>query len=220
MKPQSIVFIEEWSKAAKRLTQAHLEHGGREQAVLAWVVDFAQLSLEELSEGQRSDKAREISRFSFDGGLVFSHDNMQPGLKPLDFGIETTKIEPIFPDRMTHLQKTVRTALNAFLDNGAATFPPIEGSFTVTNSRTSDQGRVRFGGSLEATCYFMVGQLLAHYGGLLRRCNKCGKLVLVGRKDKRYCSQSCQIADWKLSASKSSKQRKIKKGGKRHGTKR
>jgi len=121
---------------------------------------------------------------------------------------------------MTHLQKTVRTALNAFLDNGAATFPPIEGSFTVTNSRTSDQGRVRFGGSLEATCYFMVGQLLAHYGGLLRRCNKCGKLVLVGRKDKRYCSQSCQIADWKLSASKSSKQRKIKKGGKRHGTKR
>ena len=220
MKPRGVEFIEEWSKAAKRLTQAHLEHGGRAPAALAWGVDFAQLSLAELSAGQRSDKAWEISRFSFDGGLVFTGDNMQPDTKILGFGIESTTIGPISLDSMARIQKTVRSALNAFLDDGTTTFPPIEGSFTVTNSRTSDQGRVRFGGSLEATFYFMVGQLLAHYGGLLRRCNKCGTLVLVGRKDKRYCSQSCQIADWKLDNPERPEKRKAKKGGKRHCTKR
>ena len=218
MKPQSIVFIGEWTKAAQRLTQSSGEHGGREPAVLAWLTNFAQLSLEELSEGQRSDKAWEISRFAFDGGLVFTGDNMQPGVKPLNFGIQTTQIEPLSPERVTHLQKTVRTALNAFIDNGASTFPPIEGSFTVTNSRTSEPGRVRFGGSMEATFYFMAGQLLAHVGGRVRRCLGCPRITLVSRQDKTYHSQACQVARWKRDNPKSSKKRKPTKGA-RHGKK-
>jgi len=197
VKPQSILRIEEWMKAARRLTAFSGEHGGREPAVLAWLADFAQLSLEELSEGQRGDKTWELARFSFDGGLVFTFDNQSPDTKMLDFGIKSMTIGAVSFESMTRIQETVRTALNAFIDNGAAEFPPIEGSFTVTNSRTNDHGRVRFGGSMEATGYFMTVQLLAHYGGRLRRCKGCHRITLVSRQDKTYCTQACQIASWK-----------------------
>jgi len=168
------------------------------------------------SEGQRGDKVWELARFSFDGGLVHTFDNLTPDTKILDFGIKSMMIGPVSLDSMTRIQGTVRTALNAFIDNGTAEFPPIEGSFIVTNSRTNDHGRVQFGGSMEATFYFITVQLLAHYGGRLRRCKGCHRITLVSRQDKKYCSQACQIARWKRDNPKPLRKRKPTKGA-RHG---
>jgi hypothetical protein len=225
MKPQSILFLEEWMKSAKRLTASSGEHGGREPAIMAWLADFAQLSLEELSEGQKGDKAWELARFSYDGGLGPPFDNLSSDRK--DFGIKSSTIGALSLDNLTRIQKMVRTALNAFIDNGSADFPPIEGSFTVTNSRIDEPGRVEFEGNMEATICFIMAQLLAHYGGRLRRCLWCHRITLVSRQDKTYCSQACQIARWKRDNPKKPKgeiknkpfKKKTTKGASRHGKK-
>lgn len=221
MKPHMIEFIEEWHKAAKRLRKTSPGRGRRAPAVLAWMIDFAQTPLAELSAGQRSDKAWEVTRCAFDGGLVFASDNLQPDSKILDFMIDHTEGEwPVSLESMTRIQATVKTALDHFLDDGRAELPRAEGSFVVSNSKTNEPGSLRFSGTTDATFYFIAGQLLAQHGGLLRRCAKCRKLVLVSRKDKGYCSQACQIAAWKGKNPKSKTTRKVREGGKRHGTKR
>lgn len=229
MDKQVLESIAEWENAAGRLIEAAGPHGGREQAVLAWLVDFAQASLGKLSASERTVKAWEAARFAEDGGLIYSPDNldntMKRGHKVIDYGIELVPFTessifvPMATETMEEFQTTVRTALHAFIERGKCTFPPVSGSYTVYAPRPGPWSTLRFGGEMEATAYFMASQLLSRYGALLRKCKGCSKITLAGRRDKVFCTQACQMADWNRKH-KSKNTTQGTKGGKRHATKR
>lgn len=212
MKPKGVAFIEEWMKAGERLVKAQAEYGGREEAVTAWLINFVQMPLD-LSTGQRIDLHWELARFAFDGGVVFTAENMQPGVSPLEYGVASLDLEPVTDQQTAEIQRVLKNAIEEFKSVGKVTFPPIHGSFTVTQNAL-----LRFGGNLAANVYFIAGQLLSRYGNKMRICKRCRRLTLMGRRDKQFCSQNCQILFWKkvqTQQHKSSGRGMAKKGTKR-----
>jgi hypothetical protein len=211
--------MQEWEKAAGRITRQSGVHGGREVAALSWLVDFAQTKLDELSAGQRADTTWEARRFAFDGGLVHTIDNLQTEatmIKGEEIGVDSMEYNPILT--LEQLQQVVRAALESFI-TGSATFDNISGSITARHPKMRGYRRISFKGGFESCFYFVASQLLNRGGDRIRICKGCARLAIMSRRDKEFCTQACQIASWKRDNPKRPKKRKATKGGKRHGTK-
>ena len=186
MKPDTNVFVDEWQKAAQRLTKDADVYGGVEPAVLSWLLTFAETPLETLSLGQRGDLVMEWLRFAFDKGL---------GLQ--DRKIQSLTVGTLGLQDLSKIQQAIRIAINEFLDKQEVTFPKTEGAFTV--SRATDGNTVfRFGGDLPGNTFFMAATLLSQFGSRVMRCQNCRRLMLVARQDRKlFCSESCRVAAWR-----------------------
>lgn len=210
--------VDEWTLAASRITQHSGAHGGREPAAMAWLLDFVQTPLDELSAGQRTDKEWEVSRFAFDAGLVMTLDNLQAKPMITEIGVNEMSTGHITAQILTRIQQTTRNAVENFIAQGEATFHNIAGSMTVSSPRHGTGQALRFSGEMESCFYFVTGQLLTRNGDRIRTCKGCGRLVLMARRDKEFCTQACQVADWKRKHLKKGGGRNPAKGG-RHGKK-
>ena len=184
------VFIpdrEEFEKAATRVTANAAIYGGVEPAALAWLLEFSQVDATGLSAGQRDDRIWEVLRFIADAGQT-QKDYGQSGLyfQPPDTPEKKTAALDV-------LQAHTLESVQRYLTTGVADFPTGEGAFKIARGYHS----VIYGArSLAAGFYFMAAQLLARYGDRVKVCEGCPKLMLVGRKDKRYHSPSCRIANF------------------------
>jgi hypothetical protein len=185
------VFIpdqEEFGKAAKRLTANAATYGGEEPAALAWFLDFLQARVEGFSAGQRDDKMWEILRFIADGGQAQKNYGQSPALYFQPPDTPENKMAAL-----DVLQAHAIEVVQRYLTTGVADFPIGEGAFKIARGYHS----IIFGArSLTAGFYFMAAKLMARYGERVKICKGCRRLMLVGRKDKRYHSESCRISDF------------------------
>lgn len=212
----SIPPLGEFEKAAARLTADADAHGGNEPAALAWLLEFLQADVAGFSAGQCADKTWEVVRFVADAGQS-QRDYGQSGLYFQPPDTPENKMADLLV-----LQANTLEVVQRYLATGVADFPTGEGAFKIARGYRS----VIFGGrSMKAGFYFMAAQLLARYGDRVKVCEGCPKLMLVGRKDKRYHSETCRIANFqrrKRATARLTQQqkKKTKKGRSKHGKKR
>lgn len=208
----------EFEKAAVRLTTNADAHGGNEPAALAWLLEFLQVDVAGFSAGQCEDKTWEVLRFIADAGQA-RKDYGQSGLYFQPPDTPEKKLAELLV-----LQAHALEVVQRYLTTGVADFPTGEGAVKIARGYRS----VIYGArSLAAGFYFMAAQLLARYGDRIKVCEGCPRLMLVGRKDKRYHSETCRVTNFnrrkraKIKAERLARHRKVnKKGRAKHGAKR
>jgi hypothetical protein len=221
----------EFAAAAGRLTATAGEDGGTEPAAVTWLITFAQADALSFPPSVVDTTLWEALRFSADGGQGGADYGQSGGLafRP-PAALEDKRNE------LRTLQDVLREAVAKYLSVGVASFPKDEAGFTIARGYRS----VLFSGrSLAAGFYYMAGQLLARYGHRVKHCEGCPKIMLVGRKDQRFHSKTCQIGTFvrktrakekaerlaqaqrkKVKGKNRKTARTIKKGERAHGTKR
>ena len=176
----------EFAAAADRLTATAGEHGGAEPAAVAWLLGFAQSDAFGFSQTERALKFWDVLRFAADGGQGGADYGQSGGL--LFQPPATAEAQTIM---LSELQNAISDGLAKYLRVGVASFPKDEAGFTIARGYRS----VLFSGrSLPAAFFYMSAQLLARYGHRIKPCEGCSLIMLVGRKDQRFHSQSCQIS--------------------------
>ena len=176
-----------YQKAASRITATAAFHGGPEPAAVAWLLSFLAHDVATLNEWQRDEAFWNVLQFTIDGGQGWFTDLGILGATDVTYPDDAT-------DRMmvlARIQKATRACLTDYLTKGVGTFPEGEGSFVISGVYRMAHYN---GGDLAASFYYMAAQLLSKYKRRVKRCEGCPLLMLVGRKDQRFHSQSCQIA--------------------------
>lgn len=227
--------MENFEKAASRLAATAAYDGGTEPAALAWLLTF--LSAKDtdavrLNEWQREEAFWNVYRFAFDGGQIERTDFSRMGAISLTYpetAAERTQM-------MAQIQRDARATLTDYIKTDVGTFPKGEAAFSVM--RQGNQPLGYRGGDLASSFYYMAAQLLSRYRHRVKQCEGCPLIMLAGRKDQRFHSQSCQILTFvrkkrakekaerlareqrKQMKAKKNKKAAAKKGGKRHGKKR
>jgi hypothetical protein len=224
--------MENFEKAASRITATSAYDGGTEPAALAWLLTFLSLDIATLNEWQRDEAFWNVFRFCFDGGQGWSTDFARQGARELHWPVTATDRT----NTVEQIQRDARTALADYIQTGVGTFPKGEGAFVVF---VRGNPRLRYGGAdIGSMFYYMAAQLLSRYADRVKQCEGCPLIMLVGRKDQRFHSQSCQILSFvrkkrakekaarlareqrKEMKAKHRKKARANKGGTRHGTKR
>jgi len=172
-----------------------------------WLIRFAQLDLNTLSEGQWSDLTAEIHAFTKRGpplkagrsvthiGAVFQW--RIPRVEDADPKTQRSRItiDTIRPSReqTTHLQTWAHFILDGLVTGGSASVVigalhldilPHEPSFKTSPLRIrTHTAKDAFG--------FHFAHLLADHYERLRRCGECQTLFLADRRNQRFCTTRC-----------------------------
>jgi hypothetical protein len=217
--PPGVEFVSEWIKAGERITATRALHGGKEPAALAWLLAFTQKAVSGLSGAEYAVLLWEVRRFSFDGGIIGPDD---PASAIVQHGTVISLTDENSRPTIERLQTALRTAIEEFLTNGMATLS-IDGQIVIHSQSRGPGGfqGVHFEGrNTESSVYFMASHLLGRYGDRIRKCEGCGTLILAGRRDKRFCSQTCQVSTFiRLKRLKAKQAAGHRKKGVKHGTK-
>jgi hypothetical protein len=180
--------MENFEKAASRITATADIHGGPEPAAMAWLLKFLSTDLTMLNEWQKDEAFWNLYRFCWDGGQEAFTDFGRMGAMSLHFPESAEERTTI----VAHIQRDARAALTDYVRTGIGTFPKGEAAFSVMRCEYQPLGYR--GGDLASSFYYMAAQLLSRYRHRVKQCEGCPLIMLVGRKDQRFHSQSCQIA--------------------------
>ncbi len=222
--------MDNFEKAASRITASTAYDGGTEPAALAWLLTFLAVKDKDavrLNEWQREEAFWNVYRFAFDGGQTERTDFSRMGAINLSYP-ETAAERTTM---MAQIQRDARAALTDYVRTGVGTFPKGEAAFSLM--RHGNPPLAYRGGDLASSFYYMAAQLLSRYRHRVKQCEGCPLIMLIGRKDQRFHSQSCQILTFvrkkrakekaeRLAKEAAKKLRKRKKtlashtGGKRH----
>lgn len=226
--------LQNLEKAAIRITASTAPDGGTEPAAVAWLLRFLRDDLEALTAQQQEETQWDVARFSLDGGQGVLAYGSKAGWGMGAFGLKYPETVADWLTTLKELQHDCREVLDAYLYRGEGMFPAVNGTVGIFNGESLPRYR---GEDLASGFYYMGAQLLSRYGHRVKRCEGCMRTMLVGRKDQRFHSQSCQVASFNRSkrandkadrlakehAKKSRTRRNKKKvalprGGKHHGT--
>ena len=212
----------EFQKAGLRIMAQRKQYGSARPGALAWILQFAQEKLRDLSTGGIADRLEEVKCFSVDAGIgeAIAQGDARDSLLLMDVRVETDLGASFIPlSLLLLLQKEVHAILNDYvrgLPGLIVHFLPV--SYELTDRRVHLHLHDQRHGFL-----LHLFHLLADLGSRVKRCayNACGQLFLAGRKDKQFCSAPCQAMQWKTDHKKIAKPKRTKNpGGKQHGTKR
>lgn len=223
-------------KAASRIIASAAHDGGREPAAVAWLLRFLSTDLVTLKAWQQEEAQWDVARFSLDSGQGVLDHGSTANWGMGAFGLRYPESAADWLTTLQELQQICREILDTYLYRGEGLFPALNGTVCIFKGESSPRYR---GEDLASGFYFMAAHLLSQYGHRVKRCEGCSVLMLTGRKDQRFHSQSCQVASFfrnrrakdkadrqaKEHAKKSRPRRNKKKvaphkGGTRHGTKR
>jgi hypothetical protein len=223
---------DEFTKAAARILTQRGVHGGARPAALAWLLHFVQEDATTYSFGAFSDRWEEVKRFSVDGGLGPGEPPLSnqeavllqlPGRHANPFTATRSFPGPSEKDTLITLQQVIKGDINSYLNDGSATTFELRIKLKVAKNASSVMVQSN---DLSIGFQYQVFHLLAEIGPQIRKCRRCRRLFLAGRKDREFCSGTCQAMMWKdehpkdehppKTAKKKPKGKQLHKGVKRH----
>jgi hypothetical protein len=211
----------EFQKAGARIMAQRKQYGSARPGALAWVLQFAQEKLRDLSAGGSADRLEEVKRFSLDAGIgeALAQGDARDSLLLMDATVETELPASCIPlSVLLRLQEEAHAILTNYMSNQPGLTVHLPVSYELTGRRVRLHLHDQRHGFL-----LHLFHLLADLGPRVKRCEygPCGKLFLAGRKDKQFCSALCQAMQWKVvNQTRTAPKGKTKpKGGTRHGTK-
>lgn len=182
--------VDHLEKAAIRITATEANDGGKGPAAVAWLLKFLGKDPVKLKAREREDAQWDVARFALDGGQGSLDYGSQANWGMGAFGLHYPETAADWMTTLNLLQFNCSEAVWAYLTRGEATFPALEGTVAIFNGESSPRYR---GEDLASGFYYMAAQLLSRYGHRVKSCEGCPTIMLIGRKDQRFHSQSCQI---------------------------
>ncbi len=206
---------EEWARARGRLLEGHGRHRGNRPAALAWALKFAQLSLDQLSHGDRFNLLLELFHFCRDGGGTHERPDSINKHAAQDLELIEKNTEQ-FAGYWRDLQRLVIDQVELFL-KGEPVILPIRVTLNIRRGIHPPRIESEVTGS---SFQYQFAHLLSECGDRIRLCRGCKKYFLAGRSDKKWCSGLCQATIYQQEHPPKKPKQKKAKGGQRHGTKR
>ena len=176
--PEGEWLGEEESLALDRLT-------GPSRAV-EWLLEFAQLDLNNLSPGQWTDLSAELAIFSKYGPVASRPPSIAGWIGSRSMPSPSRK-------DATAWQRLIRAALNSLLDDGFAKFPPVQvtGHIYYFKSKDIVDTWIRAKGREQSFIYHAFRSLEGEVRRITR-CEQCQRIYLADRKTQKFCSIKCQ----------------------------
>jgi hypothetical protein len=197
-------FPDELVKARRRLLAQRGQYGSARASAMAWVLKFARTKLEPpddpetLGRGGMLDLYEELTRFSYDAGLEGDPHLLPNMLAPTYrfFAAGTREV-----DVLTRVQGQMRTLLNNYVAGHGVEIQSLSGSLElgksfVVGDPPTPRVRLHINKMDQAVRYYAM-HLLAEWGPRIKRCGHCEHLFLASRRDKAFCSGSCQATRYK-----------------------
>jgi len=213
-----LAMTEERRRYAEEVQKAIQRIGRGPHSAIEWLLRFAQINLNSLSQGQLSDLAAELSAFARGKVKSKAQGALSRELSPTHHGLwlsdkmiknkgllgGTKRKEEFLPPKKTieNLHATIAEAIEWYAVD-TAHFPSIQLTLSVPNPQKtlvpglpeteSKKRSVLYleGKALEDTFYYYAATLLAEYGPRIKSCSVCGTLFAAVRADQFFCSSKC-----------------------------
>ncbi len=204
---------DEFLRAGGRIMEQTGFYGGARPCALAWVLTFAQDTLEKLGWGDRINRWQEVKRFAADGGVgdeaAFTNQvsvRVQlPDRLHSPYTDKRTEPGPGELDFLKTLQSAVLTDLRSYLRVGRTRMGGLTIDLTVTREPPAVAVHAA---NLHTGFFYQLFHLLGELGPRIKECRGCTRLFLAGRTDKEFCNRLCQAVVYKREHPKKRKQPK------------